>query len=183
MSFNLKDYNTVSDRIAEFRKKHPEGSLTQHSLEFREFGGKSWVIYTAAAYRNPEDPAPGMGTAWEQVPGTTNFTKDSELQNAETAAWGRALIAVGAADARKGIASRDEVQRQAAANAAPEFIPSVAANELMSRVRNAASIEELAGVWESVKSGLKVGAINDTEHAVLKQWLNKRRAEMEKPDE
>ncbi len=53
----------------------------------------------------------------------------------------------------------------------------------MSRVRNATSIEELAGVWESVKSGLKVGAINDTEHAVLKQWLNKRRAEMEKTDE
>jgi len=183
MSFNLKDYNTVSDRIAEFRKKHPEGSLTQHSLEFREFGGKSWVIYTAAAYRNPEDPAPGMGTAWEQVPGTTNFTKDSELQNAETAAWCLALIAVGAADARKGIASRDEVQRHAAANAAPEFIPSEAANELMGRVRSAENLEVLNTAWNSIQSAKQVGAISDHEYAVLKTHANGLKREMEAENE
>jgi hypothetical protein len=34
--------------------------------------------------------------------------------NAETSAWGRAIIAVGAADSRKGIASAEEVRNRAA---------------------------------------------------------------------
>jgi hypothetical protein len=43
------------------------------------------------------------------MPGKTPYTKDSEIQNAETSAWGRAIVAVLAADTRKGVASRDEV--------------------------------------------------------------------------
>lgn len=105
-----EDYVEVKDRILQFREKYPEGSLQQVSVQFLDFGGKSWVVYTAAAYRTPDDPRPGHGTAWEPVPGGTNFTRDSELQNCETSAWGRALIAVGAADAKQGVASADEVR-------------------------------------------------------------------------
>lgn len=104
------DYIDVAARIVEFRTKHPQGSLQQESLDFREFGGKSWVIYTACAYRTPDDFRPGMGTAWEEVPGVTPFTKGSELQNAETAAWGRAIVAALAADTKRGIASAEEVR-------------------------------------------------------------------------
>ena len=103
------NYNDVPARIAEFREKYPEGVLRQESLQFIDFAGTSWVVYTAAAYRSPEDPCPAHGTAWEVVPGRTNFTRFSEVQNAETSAWGRAIIAVGAADAKKGIASAHEV--------------------------------------------------------------------------
>ena len=39
--------------------------MQQVSMELREFGGKSWVIYTAAAYRTPTDERPGIGTAWK----------------------------------------------------------------------------------------------------------------------
>lgn len=109
---NLDNYNDVPSRIAEFREKHPEGSLQQIDLQFVDLAGKSYVCYTAAAFRDPDDPRPGMGTAWEPVPGPTPFTKDSEVQNAETSAWGRAIIAVGAADASK-IASREEVRNRA----------------------------------------------------------------------
>lgn len=106
-----KDYVDVAERIAEFREKYPNGSLTQVDLKFIDFGGKSWVVYTAAAYRTPDDPRPGIGTAWEIVPGPTNFTRDSELQNAETSAWGRAMVATLAVDTKKsGIASLDEIQ-------------------------------------------------------------------------
>jgi hypothetical protein len=106
------DYIDVAARIVEFRTKHPDGSLQQEALDFREFGGQSWVIYTAAAYRTPDDPRPGIGTAWEPVPGKTNFTRDSELQNAETAAWGRAIVAAMAADTKRGIASAEEVRNR-----------------------------------------------------------------------
>lgn len=106
------DYIDVATRIVEFRDKFPQGSLTQVDLQFISFGGKDWVVYTAAAYRSPDDIQPGIGTAWEPVPGPTRFTKDSEVQNAETAAWGRAMVAALAVDTKKGIASQEEVRNR-----------------------------------------------------------------------
>lgn len=106
------DYIDVAERIVEFREKFPTGSLQRVDLQFIDFAGKQWVVYTAAAYRTPDDERPGHGTAWEPVPGPTNFTRDSELQNAETSAWGRALVAVLAADTKRGVASANEVRNR-----------------------------------------------------------------------
>lgn len=117
MASNYKgplDYIDVATRIVEFREKFPEGSLQQVDIKFIDFAGKSWVVFTAAAYRYPEDPRPGIGTAWEPVPGPTQFTRDSEVQNAETAAWGRAMVAALAVDTKKGIASQEEVRNRSA---------------------------------------------------------------------
>ncbi len=108
---NLDNYVDVAARVREFREKFPEGSLQQVDLQFVEIAGKSWVVYTAAAYRDRDDPHPGHGTAWEPIPGPTAFTKDSEVQNAETSAWGRAIIAAGAGEAQR-IASREEVRNR-----------------------------------------------------------------------
>lgn len=121
MGFDIDpDYIDVASRIAEFRGKHPEGSLQQVSVDFRDFAGTSWVIYTAAAYRTADDARPGQGTAWEPVPGRTPFTKGSELQNAETAAWGRAIVASLSADTKKGVASAEEVRNRTAERQAPQ---------------------------------------------------------------
>ena len=107
------DYVDVAQRIREFREKHPDGSLQPLNLEkpfiVTEVGGKTFVVYVAAAYRTPDDQRPGVGVAWEPFPGPTAFTKDSELMNAETSAWGRAIVAALAADTKK-VASADEVQ-------------------------------------------------------------------------
>jgi hypothetical protein len=108
MAFSMDDYVDVAERLRIFSQKYPQGSLQQHSLQFIEFAGKSWVVYTAAAYRSPDDLTPGHGTAWEPVPGTSSFKRDSEVMNAETSAWGRAILAVLAADTKR-IASRDEI--------------------------------------------------------------------------
>jgi hypothetical protein len=110
-----RDYAEVADRVREFRTKFPTGSLTQVNLQFIDFAGKSWVVYTAAAYRTPDDLQPGIGTAWVPVPGLTPYTKNSEVQNAETAAWGRAMVAALAVDTKK-IASADEVRNVAGEN-------------------------------------------------------------------
>lgn len=91
MAFNVDDYVDVAERLKLFKEKYPEGTLQQVRLEFIEFGGKSWVVYTAAAYRTPDDLTPGHGTAWEPVPGTSSFKRDSEVMNAETSAWGREI--------------------------------------------------------------------------------------------
>jgi hypothetical protein len=96
-SRSLDDYVDVAERIAEFRGKYPDGSL-RGDWRIERIGEQALVAYRAEAWRTPDDSAPGVGCAWELVPGRTPFTKGSELQNAETSAWGRAIIAVGAAE-------------------------------------------------------------------------------------
>lgn len=113
------DYIDVATRIVEFRQQYPEGRLRQKDVQFLDFAGKSWVVFTAEAWRTPDDPSPAHGTAWEPVPGPTSFTRDSELQNAETAAWGRAMVAALAVDTKKGIASQEEVRNRQAPPPAP----------------------------------------------------------------
>ena len=73
-----------------------------------------FIVYAAAAHRDAGDTEPGVGMAWEPYPGRTPYTAQSELQNAETSAWGRALLAANVADTRKGVASKDEVRNRAA---------------------------------------------------------------------
>lgn len=109
---SLDDYIDVAERILQFKEKHPDGSLQTIDWCVSEVAGKTFIVYRAAAYRTPDDPRPGHGTAWEPFPGPTSFTKDSELMNAETAAWGRAIVATGIAANRK-IASAQEVKARA----------------------------------------------------------------------
>jgi hypothetical protein len=119
MSFDksgLDSYVDVASRMSQFFAKHPDGALQPvdpaNPFEVTTIGDKAFVVYTAAAYRTPDDPRPGIGVAWEPFPGRTPYTRDSEVMNAETSAWGRAILAVGAADTRKGIASAEEVRNR-----------------------------------------------------------------------
>jgi hypothetical protein len=136
-SSSLDDYVDVAERIATFREKYPEGSLQPADLSnpyrIEVVGGSAFVTYVAAAYRTPDDARPGIGSAWEPVPGSTPYTRNSELQNAETAAWGRAIQAALAADARRGIASRQEVRNRRAERTAPAG-EAAATTGLMARI-------------------------------------------------
>ena len=136
------DYIDVATRIADFREKYPDGRLRQKDIQFIDFAGKSWVVYTAEAWRDENDPAPAQGTAWEPVHGPTSFTKDSELQNAETAAWGRAIVAVLASDTKEGIASREEVRNRQT-------------EELSSRIEAAGTVDELRALWAQASPELQ----------------------------
>lgn len=103
-----EDYIEVSVRIQEFYEKYPNGSL-QGEWDYTNRDGEQWLVYKAYAYRTPDDPRPGIGFAWEPIPGRTQFTRGSELMNGETSAWGRALAALGIA-VRHGIATANEVR-------------------------------------------------------------------------
>lgn len=135
----LDGYKEVPDRIVEFIAKYPTGSLTrvgEPSIirmtvpQFDQDGEKigdverTYIQYTAAAFRHPDDPAPGMGTVWEPFPGMTPYTRDSEIMNAETSAWGRALVAIGILSKGEKIASKQEVMgRAGGSDAAPAAKP------------------------------------------------------------
>lgn len=115
-------YKQVPERIADFRAKHPEGCLRPVDPErpfWVEFiGEQCFICYAAAAYRTADDPRPGIGVAWEPFPGRTPYTKDSEVMNAETSAWGRAIVAVLASES-KAIASAEDVRNRQADAAEP----------------------------------------------------------------
>ncbi len=105
----LKDYVEVKDRIQQFYKQYPNGSLQFEFNGTMEVAGAVIIWGRAYAYRDQEDLRPGIGTAWELVPGKSPFTRGSELMVLETSAWGRAIAALGIA-VNKSIASKQEVQ-------------------------------------------------------------------------
>ena len=147
MPFELDpSYKDVPARIADFKAKHPDGSLQPYDparpFEIVTVGDRTFIAYTAAAYRSPEDPRPGIGVAWEPWPGRTPYTKDSELQNAETSAWGRAIVAALASES-KTIASAEDVRnRQAEREVLPPDELVEARQALAKRVRDELSIAQ-----------------------------------------
>lgn len=102
------DYVQVNERIVAFREKYPEGSLQAEIVELTE----TRVVMKAFAYRSPDDVRPGIGYSSLGIPGKTPYTRDSELENCETSAWGRALAALGF-EVKRAIASQEEVANKA----------------------------------------------------------------------
>lgn len=94
--FDLGDYVQVKDRLAKFYELYGNGRLvTAEVVMLTAPDNKQRVMVKALAYRNPDDPLPGVGHSWLELPGSTPYTKGSEVENAETSAWGRAIAALG----------------------------------------------------------------------------------------
>jgi hypothetical protein len=118
----LKDYVDVKERVRLFYEAYPEGRLvTLQTIGTREPDDVPRIWVEAAAYRYVTrksddslewDPLPGRGWSWMMLPGSTPYTKGSEIENAETSAWGRAIGALGIGIATS-IASSDEVRSKA----------------------------------------------------------------------
>jgi len=177
------DYIDVATRIVEFREKYPTGSLQQHDLEFVVVNGKDWVVYTAAAYRTPDDIRPGIGTAWEPIPGPTSFTRDSEVQNAETAAWGRAMVAALAVDTKKGIASSEEVRNRSEKSADKPVAVTYSlaqhtlAEEAINQVADITDMEELKNFYTGAQqAGILHIAVQGQK---LNELISARKKELE----
>lgn len=115
---DLSDYVEVAERMNEFFEKHPQGSFDSECA-FNEVDGRWLAVVKAYAYRDREDPHPGVGLAAEFIPGRTPYTKDSELENAQTSAIGRAILSVGASRAKR-VASYEEVRNRIAESNAPD---------------------------------------------------------------
>lgn len=151
---DLTDYIPVAERIALFAQIHPDGSLSRldrmgnlvPAILYRDLAGADWVEITAFAYRSPEDLCPGVGTAWERIPGTTPYTRGSEIQNAETSAWGRAIVAALAGDTSRSIASKDEVA-QALARQKP-----LPARDWIAEAKSQPTSEHVRNKWREAKA-------------------------------
>jgi len=135
------DYVEVSERLQEFYEKFPEGSLQMEPPQLLSIGDTQVLWSRAFAYRYPGDPNPGVGTASEAFPGTTNFTRGSEIANLETSCWGRAMAALGIAT-KRGIASAHEVRMAKARQ--DVAMP----HEVAEMIAAATTEDELRGLWQ-----------------------------------
>ena len=122
------DYIEVSERLRTFIEMYPQGSLDSEWC-YVQRDGEEWLVVKAYAYRDQDDKRPGVGHAWEPIPGRTPYTRGSELQVGETSAWGRALAALGIA-VHKGVASANEVRAAQARTAMAEGWKSARASAL-----------------------------------------------------
>lgn len=120
--FDLSDYVSVAERLEKFYAKYPEGRVQAGKPELFTVGEQAYIWCQATAWRSPDDPLPAIASAWEDWPGRTPYTKHSEMQNAETSAVGRALWMVGI-EAKRGGASREEIQRSRERADAPPAAP------------------------------------------------------------
>lgn len=126
MPVDMSNYTDVKSRIALFYAAHPDGRLVTERVEIWQDVEPPRVVVKALAYRTPDDPLPGAGWSWLTLPGTTNFTRGSEIENAETSAWGRAIGALGIGIGAS-IASSDEIDAKKDDGPVPE--PSVRESE------------------------------------------------------
>lgn len=152
-----EDYVMVNERIMAFYEKYPEGSIQSEIFQLTD----DQVVIKAFAYRNPDDDKPGIGHSALTIPGKTPYTKDSEIENAETSAWGRALAALGF-EVKRGIASSEEVKNKA--EIADSDIPGV---ERGGRTAKASSIQIKRLSVLSQELGLGVRGIRDAIEASL----------------
>lgn len=110
--FALGDYVEVKERIKLFLAAHPDGRLVTDRVELWQDDGVPRIVVKAYAYRTVDDPLPGVGWSWMILPGSTSYTRGSELENTETSAWGRAIGSLGIG-IDKSIATSNEIASKA----------------------------------------------------------------------
>jgi hypothetical protein len=112
----FQDYVTVAERIEKFYERYPEGRLITHIVEHDAERG--FILMRAEVYRNADDAGPAAtGHAYElKTEGYVQRT--SYIEVCETSAIGRALAMAGF-EVRRGIASREEMEKAARRAEAP----------------------------------------------------------------
>jgi len=117
-----KQYKTVAYRVNEFRKLHPDYTVSTELVEANDT-----LVVMKASISNEQGRLLATGFA-EEVRAASKINRTSALENAETSAIGRALAALGLAGTE--YASADEVANAISQQNDSEFL------EFMATVRD-----------------------------------------------
>lgn len=175
------DYVEVADRIRAWYEAYPNARIETEIISISD----KLVVVKAQAFRGetPDEKPAGVGHSSMNIPGSTPYTRGSELENTETSAAGRALVMAGLPS--KKVASGDEIR--AKGGSAPKVDPLVAAAknifadveikdspvvlDWISAIDAANDAAELQKIGQEI-SGLD---LSDNERGVLQSaWKNKR---------
>jgi hypothetical protein len=175
------DYVEVADRIRAWYEAYPNARIETEIVSIND----KLVVVKAYAYRgeNPDEKPAGIGHSSMNIPGSTPYTRGSELENTETSAAGRALVMAGLPS--KKVASGDEIR--AKSGAAPKADPVVSAAKAifddveikdspivldwLSAIDSASDSADLQKVGQQIASL----DLSENERGVLQNaWKNKR---------
>jgi len=110
MRFDLDSYITVHERIEKFYVRFPQGRIITAIIEHDSETG--FILMRAEVYREPDDALPAAtGHAYE-LRSAGHVQQGSYVEVCETSSVGRALALLGF-EVRRGVASREEVERGA----------------------------------------------------------------------
>jgi hypothetical protein len=117
----FEDYVPVAERIEQFYERWPEGRIISHIVEHDAERG--FILMRAEVYRNADDAQPAAtGHAYElKTEGYVQRT--SYIEVCETSSVGRALAMAGF-EVRRGIASREEMEKGQRQGERPQPAPS-----------------------------------------------------------
>lgn len=175
------DYVEVADRIRAWYEAYPNARIETEIVQIND----KIVVVKAQAFRGetPDEKPAGIGHSSMNIPGSTPYTRGSELENTETSAAGRALVMAGLPS--KKIASGDEIR--AKSGPAPKADPVVAAAKnifadveikesptvlnWLDAIDSASDASDLQRVGQDI-AGLE---LSENERGVLQSaWKNKR---------
>lgn len=127
----IQDYVTVAERIEKFYERFPDGRIVTHIVEHDLERG--FILMRAEIYRTPDDAQPAAtGHAFEYRDGGY-VQKTSYIEVGETSAVGRALALCGF-EVKRGIASREEMEKQSRMSQAIRDKAVTAAKEVVTLV-------------------------------------------------
>lgn len=175
------DYVEVADRIRAWYEAYPNARIETEIVQIND----KIVVVKAQTFRGetPDEKPAGIGHSSMNIPGSTPYTRGSELENTETSAAGRALVMAGLPS--KKIASGDEIR--AKSGPAPKADPVVAAAKnifadveikesptvlnWLDAIDSASDASDLQRVGQDI-AGLE---LSENERGVLQSaWKNKR---------
>lgn len=176
-----EDYIDVAERLRAWYEAYPNARIETEIVSLSD----KQVVVKAWAYRGEtadEKPA-GTGHASMAIPGSTPYTRGSELENTETSAVGRALVMAGLPS--KKVASGDEIRSKSVAPKAEKVDPVVAAAkeifnddpallEWRDAINASASSTDLTKVAQEIAAS----ALDADQKRWLGQYYTARKAEL-----
>jgi hypothetical protein len=106
MAFNLDDYTTVQERIAEFWERYKDGAIRTEVIE----ASNTRFIVVAKLYKNATDSQPFSTGHAQEVISDRGVNRDFALENCETSAVGIAAKFANIGT-KKHLASREEMAK------------------------------------------------------------------------
>lgn len=174
------DYVEVADRIRAWYEAYPNARIETEIVSISD----KLVVVKAQAFRGetPDEKPAGVGHSSMNIPGSTPYTRGSELENTETSAAGRALVMAGLPS--KKIASGDEIR---AKGGAVKSDPVAAAGKALFGDDTAKDSPIVLGWLDAIDGANDAGelqkiggeiaglTLSDNERGVLQNaWKNKR---------
>lgn len=151
-----EDYIDVAERLRAWYEDFPNGRVETEIVSSTD----SRIVMKAYVYRGAvdnttgavESPA-GIGHSAMNIPGSTPYTRGSELENCETSAVGRALVMAGLPSKR--VASTDEIRAKGGTVAGDKptvvVAPSTGTADFAKALENATSMEALAEISGNIQ--------------------------------